>query len=104
MLFANDAAPGNLEDRTDPAFDQSAQTFIGRVRYDLYAESHIGAIVTNRDFLNGQSRLGGVDANFRLGRTHSVGFRAIGTQHRDLEGVDRTGRCSTSTSARTAGI
>ena len=91
VLFANDAAPGNLEDRTDPAFDQSAQTFIGRVRYDLYAESHIGAIVTNRDFLNGQSRLGGVDANFRLGRTHSVGFRAIGTQHRDLEGVDRTG-------------
>ena len=91
VLFANDEAPGFVDDRGDPAFDQSAQTFIGRVRYDLYSESHVGVIATNRDFLDSHSRLAGVDSNFRLGRTHSMGFSAIGTQHRDLDGVDTSG-------------
>ena len=91
VLFANDEAPGNVDNPADPAFEQTAQTFIGRVRYDLYSESSIGAIVTNRDFLDSHSRLGGVDGEFRLGQTHSLGFRAIGTQHRDLDGVDATG-------------
>ena len=91
VLFANDAAPGNLDDQSDPAFDRTAQTFIGRVRYDLYSESHVGVIATNRDFLDGHSRLAGLDSNFRLGSTHSMGFTAISSQHRDLDGLDSTG-------------
>ena len=38
-------------------------------------------IVTNRELLGGHSRLAGVDSNFRLGDTHSVAFRAMGTDH-----------------------
>ena len=91
VMFADDEAPGNVEDRDAPAFDQTAKTFVGRVRYDLYSESHIGGIFTDREFLDGYSRLGGVDGSFRFGRTHSFSFRAIGAQHRDLEGVERTG-------------
>ena len=91
VIYADDHAPGNVDDAADPAFDQSAQTFVGRVRYDLYAESHIGAIVTNREFLDSHSRLAGLDSNFRLGDTHSVAFRAMGTQHRDLDGLDKSG-------------
>ena len=91
VLFANDEAPGNVDDPADPAFDQTAQTFIGRVRYDLYSESAVGAIVTNREFLDSHSRLGGLDGDFRLGQTHYMAFRAMGTQHRDVDGVDTTG-------------
>ncbi len=91
LLYANDEAPGNLDDATDPAFGQTAQTFVGRVRYDLYAESHVGAIVTSRELLDGHSRLAGIDSNFRLGSTQSIAFRAMGTQHRDVDGVDRSG-------------
>ena len=91
VIYANDEAPGNLDDSSDPAFDQSAQTFVGRVRYDLYAESHIGAIMTDRKFLNSHSRLVGLDSNFRLGDTHSVAVRAMGTQHRDLDGLETSG-------------
>ena len=64
---------------------------MGRVRYDLYPESHIGAIFTDREFLDSHSRLVGIDGDFRLGDTHSLSFRMLGTQHRDLERLDTTG-------------
>ena len=86
VLVANDEAPGNLGDDfrgTDFRYGKTADVVIGRVRYDLYAESHIGAIVTDREFLGGYSRLGGLDGNFRLNDATSVGFRAITSQNRD---------------------
>ena len=91
LLAANDEAPGNVDDPTDPVFGKSAQTFIGRVKYDLYAESHIGAIVTNREFQDSHSRLMGFDGNFRLSPSRSMSFRAVGTRHRDLDGLERDG-------------
>ena len=91
VMYANDEAPGSVADRDNPAFGQTAQTFVARVRHDLYAESHIGAIFTDREFLDSHSRLAAIDGNFRLGDTNSLGFRAYGTQHRDLDGVETTG-------------
>ena len=91
LLFANDEAPGKVDDPTDPAFGQTAQFLVGRVRYDLYAESYIGAIVTDREFLDQYSRVGGVDANFRLGRTQTVSMAFFQAQHRDSAGVEQSG-------------
>ena len=91
VLYANDDAPGDIDDLADPARGRSAQTFIGRVRYDLYAESFVGAIVTDREFLDSSSRLVGVDGNLRLGDTNSFGFRAMRTAHRDLDGLETSG-------------
>ena len=91
VMYANDEAAGAIEDPLGPAAGGSAQTFVGRVRYDLYSESHIGAIFTDREFLDSHSRAGGLDSNFRLGDTHALTVRALGTQHRDLDGVDTTG-------------
>ena len=89
FLVANDEAPGKVEDRDDPAFGQKAQVVIGRVRYDLYSESHLGVLVTDREFLDGHSRLGGVDGSLRLGPTHSFSFMAGRTSNRDVDGVER---------------
>ena len=91
VLAANDEGPGNLDDRSDPLSGKSAQTFIGRVKYDLYTESHIGAIVTNRDFEDSHSRLGGFDASFRLSPQHTVSVVGVGTKHRTLDGIERDG-------------
>ena len=91
VLYANDEAPGNIDDALDPAFGTASQTFVGRVRYDLYSESYVGAIVTDREHLDGSSQLVGVDSNFRLGNTHSFAVRAMATDHRDQDGVDSTG-------------
>ena len=91
VLYANDEAPGNADDASAAALGQAADVFVGRVRYDLYAESHIGAIVTSRDFLDTHSRLAGIEGDFRLGSTHSFAFRAMGTQHRDPDGNETSG-------------
>ncbi len=91
VLTAQDEAPGNIDDLTDTRFGETAQNFIGRVKYDLYSESHLGAIFTDREFLDSSSMLGGVDGSFRLSRSMSTNFRAIGTRHRDLDGIERDG-------------
>ena len=91
LIVANDEGPGKRDDPDDPAFGQTAQFFIGRVRYDLYAESHIGTFVTDREFMDGYSRVGGVDGRFRLWRKASYAFRAFASDRRDEEGIRRTG-------------
>jgi hypothetical protein len=92
VLAANDRAPGKLDDEFDRAFGKQANTFIGRVRYDLYTESNIGGIFTDREFLDGYSRLAGFDSNFRLNRSTSVSARALRTWMQDpVGGVQRTG-------------
>ncbi len=91
FLAANDAAAGAVAGLTGPEGDVGANILIGRARYDLYSESHLGAMVTNRDFLGGYSRMGLVDGNFRLGQTQAVAFTAVQTDNRDLDGVDSRG-------------
>ena len=91
VMYANDEAAGDLEETGAGALGQSAQTFVGRVRYDLYAESYVGAIFTDRELLDGYNRVAGLDSNFRLGNTHAFGVRAVGTRDRDLDGLETAG-------------
>jgi hypothetical protein len=89
-LTANDRAPGRVDDTSDPAFDQTAQTFIGRVLFDLYSESNLGAIFTDREFLDGHSRTFGMNGNFRFSPTISGDLTAVGSWHLDPGAGDRT--------------
>lgn len=91
ILVANDEAPGNVTDPLDPAFDQTAQFLLGRVRYDLYSESHIGAIFTDREFMDRSSRLGGFDSQFTIGRNHRIWTTAIFSDLTDAGGEKQTG-------------
>ena len=83
VFIADDEAPGRLDDRSSPAFGRTAQSLIGRLRYDLYSESYVGIVATAREFGTDYNRVGGVDGRFRLGRTHSVSFTAVGSEHQD---------------------
>ena len=83
VFIADDEAAGRLDDRSDPAFGRTAQSLIGRMRYDLYPESYVGVIATAREFGTDYNRVGGVDGRFRLGSTHSVSFTAVGSEHQD---------------------
>ena len=91
VMYANDEAPGYADDVVDRGLGQSAQTFVGRMRYDLYSESYVGAIVTSREFAGSTNQVAGLDSNFRLGDTHSFGVRAVGTQDTDLDGLETSG-------------
>ena len=83
VMVADDEAAGRLDDRNDVRFGSTAQTFIGRARYGLYAESYVGAIMTAREFGQDYNRVAGVDGRFRLGQTHSMSFLAIGSATQD---------------------
>ena len=91
VLVANDEAPGLVEDVDPDLHGRTAQVAIARARYDLYAESYVGVIATDREFGDGYSRVGGVDGRFRLGRTSSVSFQAAASQHRNEEDGENTG-------------
>ena len=91
VLTAADEAPGHVDDPLDQRYGQTAQNFIGRVKYDVYSESHVGAIFTDREFLDSSSKLYGLDGSFRLSRSTSTNFRFIESAHRDLDGVEREG-------------
>ena len=91
VLVANDEAPGLVEDVDPSLHGRTAQVAVARARYDLYAESYLGVIATDREFGDGYSRVGGVDGRFRLGRTSSVSFQAAAAQHRNLEDGDNSG-------------
>ena len=92
LLVANDGSSGAVADASDPAYGNSAHVLVGRARYDLYSESYLGALVTNRGFLDGYSRVGLIDGSFRLGATQSLGFRAAQADHRDRTGVEGSGQ------------
>ena len=91
VMYANDEAPGYDDEVIDRGAGQSAQTFVGRMRYDLYSESYVGAIFTSREFAASTNQVAGLDSNFRLGDTHSFGVRAVGTQDTDLDGLETSG-------------
>ena len=91
VLVANDEAPGLVEDVHPDLHGRTAQVAIARARYDLYAESYLGVIATDREFGDGYSRVGGVDGRFRLGRTSSVSFQAAASQHRNETDGEHSG-------------
>ena len=90
LVAANDQAPGKVDSHSEPAFGKSAQVFLGRARYDLYSESHIGLLATNREFLDSHNRVGAVDGSFRIG---SKTGQTVGTEdeHQDQEDDDQLG-------------
>ena len=91
VMYADDEVAGALADPGDPAYGSTARTFVGRVRYDLYAESFVGAIFTDRQRAGGHNRVAGIDSNFRLGDTHSFGLRAVGSEDVRGDGTRKTG-------------
>ena len=73
-----DTATGGFANPNDPAYGSTAQTFVGRVRYDLYSESFVGAIFTDRLCAQRQPAEGGAQRD--------LGARVVqpvaGLQHR----------------------
>ena len=83
VVVADDEKAGCLDGPDGPRCGESAQTFLGRARYDFYAESYLGVIATAREFGDDYNRVAGVDGRFRLDRTHSISFLAAASETRD---------------------
>jgi hypothetical protein len=82
FLVADDEAPGKLDDPSEPGYGQTAQIVMGRARYDLYPNSYLGAVFTDREFADTFSRLGGVDGTFQFGLNRSLDFTFMTSSRR----------------------
>jgi hypothetical protein len=91
VLVADDEAPGKRRDPADPAFDQVAQVVIGRAKYDLYEDSSIGVLVTDREFMDSYNRVAGMDAQLRFGGADRFNVVAFQSASRDEDGFERSG-------------
>ncbi len=91
LLIADDEAPGKVDDPADPAFGESAQVLNARAKFDLQSRSYVGAVFTDREFLDSYSRLGGIDGDLWFGNNYRFTFAALASDRRDLNNVRRTG-------------
>ena len=66
MLVAETASPSEQVSPTNPLFDQHALFAIGRVSYDLGAQSHVAALYADREVNGFFNRVGSVDGRFTL--------------------------------------
>ena len=62
---------------SDPHTGNRASFAIARVSRDLFAQSTVGAIFTDREFGGGYNRVGGVDANIKINQNWRVQGAAI---------------------------
>lgn len=86
FLFANDRSPGEVVAITDPEFGKKAQFYVARVAYDIFNQSTIGVMYTDREFDGSFNRVGGVDGSFKWKKNYFAQFQVLETSTRDLQG------------------
>lgn len=86
FLFANDRSPGQAVPVTDPEFGKKAQYGVGRVAYDIFNQSTVGVMYTDREFDGSFNRVGGVDGSFKWKKNYFASFQALESSTRDLAG------------------
>ncbi len=102
-MVMDDESPGKSVPVGDPGEGDRALFGIFRVSRDLFGQSSVGVIYTDREFQQAHNRVGGVDARFKLGRNWSTALQAVTSQTRFEDGeevagpayrarVDRNGR------------
>jgi hypothetical protein len=75
LLLTDDEAPGKTDSIFDPAFGKRAQNVLGRVKYDLYRNAHVGGLFTDREFMGNYSRLVAFDTALPFAATRNIGYR-----------------------------
>jgi len=86
FLVADDRSPGLIVPPGDPAYGQRAHFAIGRVSHDVGAQSSIGAMFTDREFMGQFNRVGGLDGTFHLNANWSASYRGYMSSTLDANG------------------
>jgi hypothetical protein len=77
LLASDDRAPGEVVPPSDVHSGERAWFGIARVSHDILEQSTVGAIFTDREFGGGYNRVGGVDANLKLGQNWRLQGAAV---------------------------
>ena len=85
LLAVDDQAPGKAPAIPDIA-DKRAYFGVMRISRDIFKESSIGFIFTDREFEGSYNRVGGIDGRFRILRNWTASFQAVTSSTRRLSG------------------
>jgi len=86
FILADDKSPGESVANNDPNFGKKATFAIARVNYDLFKQSTIGFIYTDREFAGSWNRIGGIDGNFKWHKNYFANFQILATSTKDIFG------------------
>ena len=90
-LFADDQSPGRLVPEGDPLAGRRAYFGVARVSGDIFKNSSIGMIYTERRFEREFNRVGGVDFRFKFADNWMAEGQAVTSSTRDEDGVYSAG-------------
>jgi hypothetical protein len=90
LLLASDNGPGNFtgDDRLNPdnlrLLDRNASVGALRLKRDVGEENSVGLIATSYNFIDKHNEVGGFDGRFRLNKTTTFNFQALGATSRNF--------------------
>ena len=90
-LLANDASPGQRLAPSDPLAGRDALFGLVRVSRDLFEQSSIGVIYTDRRLDNAVNRVGGIDGRFKLSKNWVTRFQGVASSTTFTDGTRRAG-------------
>jgi len=90
-LVANDEAPGKIAPPSDPLAGKKANVGVFRISRDIFRQSAVGIIYTDREFAGGFNRVGGVDGRFKLRKNWLASLEGVASATRQPDGSTLAG-------------
>lgn len=90
-LLADDESPGKSVPLGDPLHGQRARFGIIRVNRDIFRQSTVGLMFTDREFNGSFNRVGGLDGRFKLTRNWLANGQAVASSTRLPNGTQLAG-------------
>ena len=90
-MLIDDQSPGRRVADNDLLSGERAHFAIVRVRRDIFKNSNIGVIYTDREFAGGSNRAGGIDGRLKFGSNWIARFQAVASATNKLDGTRESG-------------
>ncbi len=90
-LLIDDQSPGRRVPDTDPLANKRAGFGIVRLSRDIFKQSNIGVIYTDREFQDSHNRVGGVDGRLKLSDNWVARFQGVTSSTNFLDGSHLAG-------------
>lgn len=91
VLLADDQSPGKAVTQADPLHGKRALFGIVRVSRDIFRQSTIGLIYSDREFKDSFNRVFGLDGRLKLGQNWVAEFQAVTSATQRLDGTRLAG-------------
>ncbi|MCP5111719.1 MAG: carbohydrate binding family 9 domain-containing protein, partial [bacterium] len=82
----DDTAPGRLEPSDSPHHGQRARFGVFRLQRDLFQQSRLGVLYTERQFAGGWNRVAALDGRLKLARNWAAEFQGVTSATRFRDG------------------